>query len=168
MKLHEVIASLSGWETKTASELVGLLNDPSIVVIDDELYTWAGVALTIGSAGADILRLALEGNGCTWAVYQLGGKGLQLSHPDTQALLSQFASAGVPGANTLALAGIHYVSPAQNAGLPPAILSEVEAAVAFLALQATKQAMEDDALNRVQSFRESISSWDGTGQAPVL
>lgn len=168
MELHKVISSLPGWKTKTASQLVVLLNDPTVVQIDRDLYTWAGVALVVGSQGADILRLALENNGVTWAVYQLGGRGLQLSHPATQEMLNQFAEAGVPGASTLALVGIHYVSPTQYAGLPVATLSDVEAAVDLLNLQATKQNMEDAALDRFQAFRESLSSWNGTGQAPIL
>jgi len=168
MELYELIASIPDWKTKTASQLVDLLNDSTVVQIDSDLYTWAGVALVVGPQGADLLRLALESNGVTWAVYQLGGTGLQLSHPTTQAMLNQFAASGVPGAEELALAGIHYVSPAQNAGLSPATLSDVEAAVALLNLQTTKQVIEDDWSNRLQSAREALSSWDGTGEAPVL
>lgn len=168
MELQKVIASLPGWETKTALQLVGLLNDPTVVQIDNDLYTWAGVALVVGSAGADVLRLALEGNGCTWAVYQLGGKGLQLSHPDTQALLSQFAQAGVPGANTLALAGIHYESPAQHAGLPPATLRQVEESVALLNLEVQKAQMRQEGAARYNVYIDAIDNYDGSGNSPVL
>jgi hypothetical protein len=164
MELANVIAEIPEWENKTAAQLVTLLNSQSVVVIDDELYTWAGVALVIGSSGADALRIALEANGVSWAVYQLGGKGLQLSHPDVQAMLSQFAVAGVPGAATLSA----KVSPCQHAGLPTATLNDVEAAVAFLRLQVTKEQMRQDGAARYNDYIDAIEEWDGSGNAPVL
>jgi hypothetical protein len=32
----------------------------------------------------------------------------------------------------------------------------------------TKASMEDEAVNRLQAFREALASWDGTGEEPVL
>jgi hypothetical protein len=43
-----------------------------------------------------------------------------------------------------------------------------EARAAEQALAATKAAMEDAAMNRLQAFREALSSWNGTEEGPVL
>jgi hypothetical protein len=40
--------------------------------------------------------------------------------------------------------------------------------IAAAKLEITKQAMEDAAVNRLQAYREALSSWDGSGEEPVL
>jgi hypothetical protein len=168
MELYEVIASLPGWETKTASELVGLLNSPTVEVRDDQLYTWAGVADNIDSPHTENLKRLMETSDLSWATIQLGGKGLPLSHPGVQAFLTQFVAAGVPGASTLKAIGIHRESPAQHAGLPVATLSDVESAVDWLTLQTTKQQMRQDGASRYNAYVNAIDDYDGSGDLPVL
>ncbi len=168
MELARLISEVPFWQTLTPSQLVSELNADSIEVVDPQLYTWAGVALIAGAAGAEGLRLGLEGNGLGWVVHQLGGSGIQLSNPLVQQVLIVLGQAGVPGCLALATTGIHYVSPAQNAGLPPATLSKVESAIALLTLQATKQQMRQDGASRYNVYIDAIDEYDGSGDLPVL
>ena len=114
--MRSLIQSIEDWQIKSAKELAELINAKSIEVRDDELYTWAGVAIGAGPAGAEAFRLALEANGMGWAVHQLGGSGMQLSHPLVQQALLGFAQMGVPGCAELAAVGINRVSPWVQAG----------------------------------------------------
>lgn len=125
----EQIKSIPGWQSKTATEILSLLNTPTVQLVDPQLYTWAGVATIAGPQGAEALRLALESNGMGWAVHQLGGSGLQLSHPLIQQALLGFAANGVPGCQALAQTGVRTVSPAQSIGLEQATLPMVESAL---------------------------------------
>ena len=93
------------------------LLEESVQVRDDQLYTWAGVALIVGPQNAEALRLALESNGMGWAVHQLGGSGLQLSNELVQQALLGFAQTGVPGCAELAAKGVTLVAPWQSMGL---------------------------------------------------
>lgn len=156
-----LIKNIPNWQTRTAEEIVSLLNDPVILVVDPALYTWAGVATIAGPVGAESLRVALEANNMGWVVHQLGGSGIQLSHPDVQLALAGFAAAGVPGADLLKATGVRHVSEMQRAGLDPADVASVQLAV-------RKQTLEDAATDRLQAFREALSSWDGIGEEPVL
>lgn len=55
-----LIKNIPNWQTRTAEEIVSILNDPAILVVDPSLYTWAGVATIAGLIGAESLRVALE------------------------------------------------------------------------------------------------------------
>jgi hypothetical protein len=101
------------------------ITSPSIEVRDDDLYTWAGVALVGGPVAAESLRIALEQNGMGWAVHQLGGAGLQLSNPLVQGALLQLAQVGVPGCAELAATGISFVTPWQQANIQQPTLEQV-------------------------------------------
>jgi hypothetical protein len=101
------------------------ITSPSIEVRDDDLYTWAGVALVGGPVAAESLRIALEQNGMGWAVHQLGGAGLQLSNPLVQGALLQLAQAGVPGCAELAAKGISMKAPWFVAGIDEPTLEQV-------------------------------------------
>jgi len=125
----ELIQSIDGWQTKTASEIADLLNTKSVPKTDNQLYTWAGVALIAGPEGAETLRVVMEQNGMGWVVHQLGGSGIQLSNPQVQQALQAFAQMGVPGAMALAETGFKLVSPMQNAALEPATADQVETAL---------------------------------------
>ncbi len=85
----------------TAQEAYGSITTPSVEVRDDQLYTWAGIALLAGAVGAESLRVALDQNGLGWVVHQLGGSGVQLSNELVQQVLLSFAQANVPGCATL-------------------------------------------------------------------
>lgn len=116
MNLKALVKTVSDWQNKTAVEIAAVLNTQSVEVRDDQMYTWAGVAVAIGSDNADALRVFMETHNLGWAVHQLGGSGIQLSYPATQAMLSGLIGAGVVGADTLMWIGIHYISPYVNDG----------------------------------------------------
>lgn len=167
MSLKSLIVELGA--DKTASELVAMLNAQSVEVRDDQLYTWAGVALIAGPQGAEAFRLALESNGMGWAVHQLGGSGLQLSNPLTQAALAAFAQASVPGAAELKAAGIHYISPFINGGGVGIVSeSDVQAELAAIHLEATKRQLLAEANDQWNAFVAAVEAWDGVGDPPVM
>lgn len=101
----------------TAQEAYDAITDESETVTDDQLYTWAGVALLVGPVGAESLRVALEANGMGWVVHQLGGSGIQLSNELVQQALMGFAQANVPGADVLAAQGVSQKAPWQVDGI---------------------------------------------------
>lgn len=101
----------------TAQEAFDAITTPSETVTDDQLYTWAGVALLVGPVGAESLRVSLEQNGMGWVVHQLGGSGIQLSNELVQEALLGFAQASVPGCSVLAAQGVSQKAPWQVDGI---------------------------------------------------
>ena len=125
----------------TAQAAFDAITTPSIEVRDDQLYTWSGVALTIGPQAAEGLRLALLANGLGWVVHQLGGLGIQLSNELVQQALLGFAQAGLPGCADLAAKGISHITPWQSAGLTEPTLADVESAFAEVEAEKAKEAL---------------------------
>ena len=160
MSLQSLIESVPDWQSKTPEQLFASLSDPSVLVEDHDLYTWAGVAEVIGDVGASALCDALIAGGKLWAVHQLGGRGLDLAREDIQQQLYYLDSLGVPGMETLALHVRRQVSKLQQAG--------IETTVAEVGLVQRKRILEDTAINRLQAYREALSAWDGVGEEPVL
>ena len=160
MSLTNLIQSIPDWQNKTPQQLHAVLSDSSILVTDNRLYTWAGVALIAGDAGASAMCSRLIEFGKLWAVHQLGGAGLDLSNDEIQQQLYLLDSLGVPGMAALAQHVRHTVSPLQAAG--------IEATVDDVALAQRRAILEDAAIDRLQAYREALSSWDGTGEEPVL
>ena len=101
----------------TAQEAFNAITTASETVTDDQIYTWAGVALLVGPIGAESLRVALEQNGMGWVVHQLGGSGIQLSNELVQQALMGFSQANVPGASILARQGVSLKAPWQVNGI---------------------------------------------------
>lgn len=136
----------------TVQEAFNAITTPSIEVRDDQLYTWSGVALTIGPQAAEGLRLALLANGLGWVVHQLGGLGIQLSNELVQQALLGFVQAGLPGCSDLAAKGISRQAPWQSAGLTEPTLADVESAFAEVEAEKTKEALRlrlDAAWNQI-------------------
>lgn len=160
----DLIKTIADWQNQTSQQLTDALNAASVEYVDSQLYTWAGVALIAGPTGAEGLRIALDQNGMGWAVHQLGGSGLQLSNELVHQALLGFAQAGVPGCAELAATGKRLISKMENAGLPPATVDQVEAAL----FGESKRVKEDAAIDRLQAYREALAAWDGIGEEPVL
>jgi hypothetical protein len=159
MTLQSLIQS-GNYESPQAA--YNAITSPTIEVRDDDLYTWAGVALVGGPVAAESLRIALEQNGMGWAVHQLGGSGLQLSNPLVQGALLQLAQAGVPGCAELASTGISFVTPWQQAGIEQPTLEQVT--TAWNAWKA-----ETDLANLRESLRirfDAVLNQVGTGEQP--
>ncbi len=101
----------------------------------------------------------------SWAIYQLGGKGLQLSHPLTQAALTGLAAANVAGAQLLKDLGVFNVSPWVGAGNSGTV-SELQVQAALLAIQ--KEEMIDAARDIFEQYRVAVAAWNGSGDPPVM
>ncbi len=159
--LLDLIQSVADWQNKTAEEIYAELSAPSILIEDKELYTWAGIATVCGDEAASALCSKLIEFGKVWAVHQLGGKGLDLSNEDIQQQLYYLDSIGVPNMALLAQHVKKAVSPLQQMGIettPP----EIE-------VVKRKKILEDAAIDRLQVYREALSSWDGNVETePVL
>lgn len=110
---------------QSAQAAYDAITTPSVERRDDELYTWAGVALIAGAVGAETLRIALQENGMGWVVHQLGGRGIQLSNELVQQALLGFAQGGLPGCAELAATGISFITPWQSAGIVEPTLDQV-------------------------------------------
>lgn len=160
MSLTNLIQSIPDWQNKTPEQLHAVLSDSSILVTDNRLYTWAGVALIAGDAGASAMCSRLIEFGKLWAVHQLGGAGLDLSNDEIQQQLYLLDSLGVPGMTALAQHVRHYISPLQQAG--------IEATLDDVALAQRRAILEDAAVDRLQLYREALASWDGVAEEPVL
>jgi len=127
MSISNLIQSVASWQTKTPEQLLAALSDPSVLVLDSRLYTWAGVAAIAGDAGASALCSKLIEFGKLWAVHQLGGTGLDLSNEEIQQQLYFLDSVGVPGMIALAQTARKHVSPLEQAGLDATVEQVAEA-----------------------------------------
>lgn len=143
MTLANLIQSVPSWQTKTPEQLLAALSDPSILVEDNRLYTWAGVAAIAGDAGASALCEKLIEFGKLWAVHQLGGAGLNLSNEEIQQQLYYLESIGVPGMAALALAARRHISPLEQAGMT-ATVQEIRSIVDSLLLAIEWAAIQNE------------------------
>lgn len=101
----------------TAQEAFDAITTASVVVEDDQFYTWAGIGEVAGEQSTQPILNALKAANQEAFVYQLGGKGLQLHLPQVQAMLLQFAQLGVPGCAALAAQGVSVKAPWQVDGI---------------------------------------------------
>jgi hypothetical protein len=136
---------------------------PSVEVRDDELYTWAGVALIAGPVGAETLRIALQENGMGWVVHQLGGRGIQLSNELVQQALLGFAQAGLPGCAELAATGLSLITPYQQAGIAEPTLQQVTDAWNVWKAETDLAALRDS----LRVHFDSILNQIGTTEQPL-
>ncbi len=170
---------------KTASELTDELNALSILKTDNALYTYAGIVdklgMEIGLAfRSTIMYLGDIANPAelptqlhiplNFAHERFSGGGLDISRTDVQMVLDALVNIPalaefVPAIKAI---GRWYISPATNAGLDTLSPQEVEAALAEVLLDAQKATLEDAAIDALQTFREELSAWDGSGNPPVL
>jgi hypothetical protein len=160
----EFIKQIPNYQNLTDEQIADSLNSASVQRVDEQLYTWAGVALIVGPQAAEGLRIALEANGMGWVVHQLGGSGIQLSNPMVQAALLGFSQAGVPGCSDLAAKGVSLVSVLAQAGLPAATADSVRLAL----FEDSKASLIQAAADRYNSFVAAVNAWDGSGEEPVL
>lgn len=127
MTISNLIQRIPDWQTKTPEQLLAALSDPSILVEDHSLWTWAGIASVAGDAGASVLHQKLTEMGKGWVIAQLGGAGLDLANEEIQQQLYCFDSIGVPGMATLALATRKQISQLEQSGLTATVQEVAEA-----------------------------------------
>lgn len=110
---------------ESAQAAFDAITTPSVEVLDDQFYTWNGVAKVAGKENVSGLFNAIKAAGFEAFVIQLGGKGLQLTDSDVRDMLGQFALGGLPGAQELLDQGVSLVAPWQSAGIAEPTLEQV-------------------------------------------
>jgi hypothetical protein len=163
MQIGELIEkNIDDWQTKTIDEVWAELNELAWEYLDNDNYTWGGVADVLGNESTEALRIALESGGSKWAVYALGGQpGLQLTRDDIQGKLYWLESQGVvPNASKLAkhvkrtasLLELHKLNPPKE--LVATVLSGMQLGVKKRIKKAAKATQYN--LDIV-----AIDNWDG-------
>jgi hypothetical protein len=163
MQIGELIEkNIDDWQTKTIDEVWAELNELAWEYLDNDNYTWGGVADVLGNESTEALRIALESGGSKWAVYALGGQpGLQLTRDDIQGKLYWLESQGiVPNASKLAkhvkrtasLLELHKLNPPKE--LVAVVLSGMQLGVKKRMKKAAKATQYN--LDIV-----AIDNWDG-------
>lgn len=165
MNLMQLIQTIDGFDGM--DEVATVLRTESVEVRDDQLYTWAGVALLVGPTNAEALKSALEANGAGWAVHQLGGSGIQLSNVLTQGMLDAFIAAGLTFCQVLKSTGIHYITPLASNGLTVTD-QEIAAALLVAKLAKRKRDLRSNWQSRFDMATTAIDAWDGSGSEPSL
>jgi hypothetical protein len=163
MRVSDLIEQLDDWQTKTIDEVWAELNAIQHQYLDNDNYTWGGVADVLGNGSTEALRYVLENNGSKWAVYALSGlPGLQLTRPEIQQVLYSFEAAGlVPNASKLAkhvkrdvsLLELHKLSPSKD--LVATVLSGMQ-------LGAIKREKKVIASTRYNAYCAAMEAWDGS------
>lgn len=165
MPIGGLIATYASTEYAAEDDaaVVAALNAAAIEHVDDDLYTWAGIALHCGPEACEYLRVAMDSNNMGWAVHQLGGSGLQISSPLVKSVIEGFIAAGI-ALQPLLDAVFTYSYPAIDALGGEVTIDHIAAH----RLSEYKRQLEDAAMDTLQAYREALSAWDGTGDAPVL
>jgi hypothetical protein len=160
--LSELIAqhAQSEFDAGDDAGVVAILNTPSIEQRDDDLYTWAGIALLAGPQAAEMLRVALEANGMGWAVHQFGGTGLQMTNPLVRQAVEQFIAAGIP-LQPLLDATMWLVSPAQASMGRDVTVEDIAAYRQQLAVLARLEMLDG-----FQARFDAIKNQIGTSEQP--
>ena len=126
-------------------------------------HTW--VAENISLAVADAVYGAVNDVSVPTALRYATGNGI-----DTTADLWKLQAAAVAANNELlsphlaALKDFEYIYQPRWQTLGYEVAPTLES----VTLAATKRQLEDSAVDALQAFREALSSWDGSGDAPVL
>jgi enoyl-CoA hydratase/carnithine racemase len=98
-------------------------------------------------------------------IIAMSTNGLSLSTAERQGVIDALATAGQwPDAVRDAVKALGGASKPRWQTLGYEIAPTLES----VALAATKKQLEDSAVDALQAFREALSAWDGSGDAPVL
>lgn len=143
----------------TAQAAFDAITTPSVVVEDDQFYTWAGIGDIAGEDATQPILEALKANRQEAFIYQLGGKGIQLHLPKVQAMLLLFAQGGVPGCAALAAKGRSVIPLWQSAGLDEPTLTDVQSAFAAVQAELAKEA--------IRSRLDALYNQIGTNEEPL-
>jgi hypothetical protein len=98
-------------------------------------------------------------------IIAMSTNGLSLSTAERQGVIDALATAGQwPTEVRNAVKALGGASKPRWQTLGYEIAPTLES----VSLAATKKQLEDSAVDALQAFREALSSWDGSGDAPVL
>jgi hypothetical protein len=159
MNLTDIIKGLD-YNNLNDSEIWNILNLKNVLHLDEDPWTWAGIAEVVGNQGAEELRIALTNGGMGWAVHQLGGKGINLSKEDVQNALYYLHSIGVPGMAALAMTVKRNISILEKFNISTTN-QEVKQIIKNIKLQDLKDLKIEVVLDKVQLYREELTLWDG-------
>lgn len=174
MNLVQVIRSIPNWNSYTSEQLLEVLTRKDIPYEDHTDWTWKGCAAVVipetgkrfGREGNKSLEAVLTANGETWLVSQLAS-GVALTDPEIQSTLYFLDSTGlVPGAKYIALAVKRNVSLVEKNQLNTPTITELDSLLFQLKLEDDKKIREEQALDRIQVYREALTVWPGFPAPP--
>ena len=168
MTLSQLITALTDWTARSPESIYAELSDPSIQFVDQQDWTWKGIATVIvpetgqrfGASGCKLLQDVLLATGQQWLVPQLSS-GLPLHDPEIQAFLRSLHDSGmVPGAKHVADAVHRMISVLEqnNITTTPEEVGEVQAK---LLLELYRTSKIDEKQDQLQAYREAMNVWDG-------
>jgi hypothetical protein len=165
--IKNLIRNIQDFKNKTNQEICDILNEKTEPIIDEDFYTWAGVASVIGPIKAEELKLLLEQHGLSWVIHQLGGRGIQLNHPSSQYFLENFT----PLLSECALLknkGISFISKfTKYTNQELCTIELVNQAIFEINTDFVKEEMRRIAALNYNNLIQLIEQWDGSGNPPV-
>jgi hypothetical protein len=189
-ELKVLIRLVPGWESKTSQEVLDALLVDDIPFENSGDFTWKGLAsvwipetgMRFGRGGCKLLQDVLLQQGETWAISQLSS-GMPLNDVDIQNTFNFLDQVGlVPGARHLAREVKRNISLLEQARIQDRIekfhivievpsIEEIDACLAHMKLVALSELRIEQALDRVQAYREAWTDHidnKGIGPEPEL
>jgi hypothetical protein len=189
-ELKSLIDRIPSWSTKSTQEILDALQVESIPFENHENFTWKGLAsvwipetgMRFGAEGNRALQNVLEQQGDRWLISQLA-TGVPIIDDEVQQTFYLLDQAGfVPGARHLAREVKRNISLLEQARIKERIekfhieievpsIEEIAACVAHMKLVAFRELRIEQALDRVQAYREAWTAYidnKGVGREPEL
>ncbi len=188
--LKSLIAQIPDWSIKSSHEILIALQAETIPFENKDSFTWKGLASVwipetgtrFGGQGNRVLQNVLEQQGDRWLISQLatGVPIIDYEVQNTFYLLDQVGL--VPGARHLAREVKRNISLLEQARIKERIekfhieievpsIEEIAACLAHMKLVALRDLRIEQALDRVQAYREAWTDYidhKGIGTEPVL
>ena len=164
MQLNELILQVKGWSEKTPQQLLASLREPSIEYVNEERWTLLRIADEVGKENMDPMIAILKNNGLEWAVFQAGGAGMPLGHPEVNRALLDLHDERF---TKLALANRRVVSQLDFHGID-ADVDLIRKSQDELKLAERKQLLMQSGAVMWNAFVNSVNKWDGTSPEPRL
>jgi len=164
MDLKILIQSVPNWESKTPSQILGELSQPSELYVDDSWWSLLGMASVIGDSEMPSVIALLENVGLGWAVSQAAGRGIPLGE---EALNAKLRLLGDPRLDAIANATRRNISVLDRNGIT-ADVALVTEAVGELQLQAQRSELITKGAIRWNAFCAAVDAWDGVAAEPEL
>lgn len=164
MDLKPIIQSVPNWESKTPSQILGELSQPSELYVDDSWWSLLGMASVIGDSEMPSVIALLESVGLGWAVSQAAGRGIPLGE---EALNAKLRLLGDPRLDAIANATRRNISVLDKHGITADVAAFTEA-VHELKLQSRRSEVISRGATRWNAFCAAVDAWDGVATEPEL
>jgi hypothetical protein len=188
--LKTLIERISHWNIKSTQEILDALQEENIPFENTDRFTWNGLASVyvpesnkrFGAEGNRALQNVLEQQGDRWLISQLA-TGVPLIDDEVQNTFYLLDQMGlVPGARHLAREVKRNISLLEQAQIQERIekfhleievpsIEEIAACVAHMKLVALSKLRIEQALDKVQAYREAWTEYidnKGVGREPEL